>query len=122
MYSNKFGSFLSLLSDSLIKIKAFEDIIDKWPEKVFINSSLLIENEAIEKHYLLCGRTDTGNLEAILVFYDWLFVRNNCELQKYNRQEYVATFFPQNRPRSGQEVVEEILKELFNPANDYCIL
>ena len=45
LYTNKFGPSLSLLGENFIKIKAFEDIIEKWPEKVFINSSLNIDNE-----------------------------------------------------------------------------
>ena len=56
------------------------------------------------------------------MFYAWLFVRANCELQKYNRQDYVGIFFPRNEVQSGQQVVEEILKELFSPSNDYSIL
>jgi len=112
-----------MLSEGLIKIKVFEDIIDKWPEKVFINSSLnLDESDMLVEHYMLSGRNDSGNIQAILMFYAWLFVRANCELKKYIRQDYVATFFPRNDPKSGQEVVEEILKALFNPSNDYCIL
>jgi len=123
MCANKFGPSLSMLTESLIKIKAFEDIIDKWPEKVFINSSLnLDESDMLVEHYMLSGRNDSGNIQAILMFYAWLFIRANCELRKYIRQDYVATFFPRNDPKSGQEVVEEILKELFNPSNDYCIL
>jgi len=122
MYTNKFGPSLSLLGERLIKIKAFEDIIEKWPEKVFIISSLNIDVEIKEELYLLSGRVDAGNIDAILMFYAWLFVRATCELQKYNRQDYVATFFPQNNPRTGQQVIEEILQELFNPTDDYCIL
>jgi len=122
MYTNKFGPSLSLLGERLIKIKAFEDIIEKWPEKVFIISSLNIDVERKEELYLLSGRADAGNIDAILMFYAWLFVRANCELQKYNRQDYVATFFPENDPHTGQQVIEEILQELFNPTNDYCIL
>ena len=67
-----------------------------------------IADEIKEELYLLSGRADTGNIDAILMFYAWLFVRANCELQKYNR--------------TGQQVIEEILQELFNPNNDYCIL
>ena len=69
MYTNKFGPSLSLLGERLIKIKAFEDIIEKWPEKVFIISSLNIDVERKEELYLLSGRADAGNIDAILMFY-----------------------------------------------------
>jgi len=63
MYTNKFGPSLSMLTESLIKIKAFEDIIDKWPEKVFINSSLNLADgsDTLVEHYMLSGINDSGN-------------------------------------------------------------
>jgi hypothetical protein len=61
---------------------------------------LNIDVERKEELYFLSGRADAGNIDAILMLYAWLFVRANCELQKYNRQDYVASFFPEKQQSS----------------------
>jgi hypothetical protein len=82
-----------------------------------------MNEEEREKFYWLTTRGKfTGNHEAILLLYGWIFRRANCELRPYNRVEYVTTFFPDNRRKDVRLVIKEMLDHLLDTTQGHTIV